>query len=138
MAIGFEVWNYWYEIGSSDFLYSFFSTIAVVLEKEEWGNRFPIIMTHLYNGCIENSEMLEAKQELLTIQNELKQHSPNEIVWNFEDRALAPPWGNNISDSITDLSNYFYTSDGEDLFEKFFKAIDDAIETDSSLEISTL
>lgn len=138
MAIGLEVRNNWYEIGSSDFFYSFFSTIAAVLEKEAWGKRFPVIMTRLYNGCIEKTEMLEAKQELLTIQKELKLHSPKEIVWNYEDRTLSTPWGDNISDSITDLSNYFYTSDGEELFVVFFKAIDDAIETGSSLEISPL
>lgn len=32
----------------------------------------------------------------------------------MDDPAAEPPWGTDISPSITDLSNYFVTSDGND------------------------
>jgi len=35
-------------------------------------------------------------------------------------------WCNNISSEITNLSNYFVISEGVDLFDKIFKAIDNA------------
>ncbi len=33
MAVGFKVKYYWYQIGSGDFLHSFFSTVAYRLEN---------------------------------------------------------------------------------------------------------
>ncbi len=33
---------------------------------------------------------------------------------NIDDLFKQPPWGKNISNDITNLSNYFVTSDGED------------------------
>ena len=48
------------------------------------------------------------------------------------------PWGNNISSDITDLSNYFITSDGEDLITIMFHAIDKAIELKSDIIIESI
>lgn len=39
------------------------------------------------------------------------------MIWDIDDRDAQPPWGDNISPEITNLSNYFVTSDGRDLFE---------------------
>jgi len=46
--VGFLVRNYWVEFGSSDALYSWFSTICYRLEDSKWGSRFPIVMKDLY------------------------------------------------------------------------------------------
>ena len=48
MSVGFQVSYNWYEIGSADFLYAFFSTVAYNLEKGIWGSKFPVIMKRLY------------------------------------------------------------------------------------------
>ena len=53
MAVGFKVKFYWYQIGDSDFLHSFFSTVAYNLENGNWGSRFPVIMNELYQGKLE-------------------------------------------------------------------------------------
>lgn len=48
------------------------------------------------------------------------------MIWDIDDRSLTPPWGDNISDDITDLSNYFVTSEGEDFLSVFAAALDKA------------
>lgn len=53
MAVGFSVGFYWFQIGTGDFLHSFFSTVAFNLENKKWGSRFPIIMNKLYQGKLE-------------------------------------------------------------------------------------
>lgn len=40
-------------------------------------------------------------------------------LWDIKDLSAQPPWKTNISDDITNLSNYFVTSDGEDFITIF-------------------
>ena len=48
-------------------------------------------------------------------------------MWDIEDISKQPPWGKNISSDITDLSNYFITSDGRDLISVILMALNDSI-----------
>lgn len=123
MAVGFKVKFFWYQIGSGDFLHCFFSTVAVNLEKNKWGSKFPVIMNELYQGKVEANHIDEAINELGMIKKMFANYSPDKVVWDIEDMSLQPPWGNNISKDITDLSNYFVTSDGEDFFDLFLSAL---------------
>ena len=59
-------------------------------------------------------------------------------IWDIEDLSKQPPWGNNISEEITDLSNYFVTSEGEDLITLFRHALEKARELKTSLKIDTM
>ena len=136
--VGFKVEYYWYQIGSGDFLYAFFSTIASNLENRIWGNRFPTIMTQLYQGKIDNASIAKALEELKIIKKELKQFSPDEIVWDLDDPSKQPPWGKNISSEITDLSNYFLTNDGKDFIILLFNALDKAMELNTDLRIKSM
>lgn len=112
--VGFKVGCIWYEIGAASFLHSFFSTVAYNLECGNWGTRFPVIMNELYQGKLANADVPNAKAELNTIESELKKLSPDKVIWDIEDLTKQPPWGKKISNQITDLSNYFITSDGRD------------------------
>lgn len=103
MAVGFKVKFYWYQIGHGDFLHSFFSTVAYNLENEKWGSRFPIIMNELYYGKVSNENAEKAIKELSIIQKELKEFTPERVVWDIEDLLKEPPLGSNISKDITDL-----------------------------------
>lgn len=136
--VGFAVKFYWYQIGSGDFLHSFFSTVAYHLENKKWGSRFPVIMNKLYQGRINCSDADNAINELNIIKKELQDFSPDKVIWDIDDLSKQPPWGNNISDDITDLSNYFVTSDGEDLIEVFFKALRKSKEENCDLEIKSV
>ena len=138
MAVGFTVDFFYYSIGSADFLHSFFSTVAVNLEGGKWGSRFPVLMNELYQGKLPVEKADIASEELNTIREELKKFSPDKVVWDIDDLSKQPPWGKNISKDITDLSNYFVTSDGEDFISIIFKALNDSKEMNAPVEIMSL
>ena len=124
MGVGFHVGYDYYEVGHSSFLYSFFSSIAYHLEHKQWGSRFPVIMRELYDGKLNPQNVDQAIAELKTIQEELKEFRPDQVIWDFEDLSAQPPWGDRISSEITDLSNYYVTSDGKDLISVLFEALE--------------
>lgn len=138
MSVGFKVHFYWYQVGTADFLHSFFSTIAYNLEKNKWGEKFPTIMNKLYEGELKNDELFKAVEELQTIKIELKNYSIDKVIWDIDDLTKQPPWGDNISSDITDLSNYFVTSDGEDLITVLQHALEKAIKLKKNLTISNM
>ena len=138
ISVGLQTKYYWYTIGAGDFLHSFFSTVAFNLEKGNWGSRFPLIMNDLYNGEIDSTRIDDAKAEMKQIKKELKQYPPEMIIWDIDNLDAKPPWGDNISSSITDLSNYFVTSEGEDLFDVFEEAFSMANEIDEPVKIVSL
>ena len=138
MAVGFNVDFFWYQIGSGDFLHCFFSTVAANLEDNKWGSRFPMIMNKLYQGSLGNEDVGKALAELDTIKEELKKLPPSKVVWDIDDITKMPPWGENISKDITDLSNYFVTSDGEDFLTIFRHALEKSQELGLPIAIEAL
>lgn len=136
--VGLKVGPIFYKIGTGDFLHSFFSTIAYNLENKKWGSRFPLLMNDLYYKTLSVDKIDEAIGELKIIQEELKEYSPSMVIWNIEDLSQSPPWGDNIADRITDLSNYFYTGDGEDLFALIYKALEAAKSVNKDIHIQSL
>jgi hypothetical protein len=95
-------------------------------------------MKELYGGELSYKKADLALSELIEIKAKLKQFKPNEIIWNNDNLDLSPPWENHIAERITDLSNYFYTSDGKDLFEVFHKAFDTVIEIERNIAIRSI
>ena len=138
MAVGFKVRFFWYQVGSGDFLHSFFSTIAYNLEDGKWGTKYPCLMRELYSGELKEQHIKNAKDELETITNELKKISVDKVIWDIDDLSKPMPWGDNISPDITDLSNYFVTSDGEDLITVLNHAMDKAMELKSDITIKSI
>lgn len=135
MAVGLKIDFLWYQIGTPDFLHSFFSTISYNLEDSKWGSKYPILMNELYQGKLSWKNANKAIEELNLIRKELKRFSPDYVVWDIDDISKLPPWGKNISSDITDLSNYFVTSDGRDLIEIIIMALNDSISEKTDVEI---
>jgi hypothetical protein len=90
------------------------------------------------NGQLEKNELSAAIEEIVLIKAELKHFSPEKVVWDIEDLSKQPPWGSNISPEITDLSNYFVTSDGDNLITVLQHALEKAVELGIELKISNL
>ena len=134
----FTVKYYIYTIGTADFLHAFFSTVCRRLENGKWGSRFPHLMNELYQGVLPVEHLAAGAEELAQIKQQLAQFAPDQVIWDIDDRSLTPPWGDNISDDITDLSNYFVTSEGEDFLTVFTTALDKAQERNAPLKIQTL
>lgn len=90
---------------------------------------------------VDNEKEIESKDINLAIEeicSLLQLISPEKVVWDIEDLSKQPPWGANISEEITDLSNYFVTSSGEDLIILLKHALDKSKELKVSLKIDTL
>lgn len=138
MATAFTVKYYMYTIGTADFLNAFFSTVCGRLENGKWGSRFPHLMNELYQGVLPVKHLAAGTEELSQIKQELAQFAPDQVIWDIDDRSLTPPWGDNISEDITDLSNYFVTSEGEDFLSVFAAALDKAQQQNAPLKIQTL
>lgn len=138
MAVGFSVDFLWYQVGHEDFLHSFFSTICYHLENRKWGTRYPYIMNNLYQGVLDWKDVEFAKKELIEIQKRLAEIAPSKVVWDIDDLTKRPPWGDNIGKQITDLSNYYVTSDGRDLISVIFTVLEEAETEKAQVEIINL
>ena len=136
--VGFKVKYYWYQIGSGDFLFSFFSTVAYNLENQKWGSKFPVIMNELYQGELSSNHISEAINELEQIKQGLAKLSLDKVIWDIENLSAQPPWGTDISSDITNLSNYFVTSDGEDFITIFSHALEKAEDLNYGLKIVSI
>ena len=101
MATAFTVKFYMYPIGTSDFLHAFFSTVCGRLENGKWGSRYPYLMNELYQGMLSAEHLEAGAEELAQIKQALAQFAPNQVIWNIEDLSLTPPWGDNISGSVS-------------------------------------
>lgn len=135
MAVGLKVANILWPVGAASFVKAFFSTIAARLEPDGWGTRFQVVMHDLYEGELSAERAPTAREELDTIRKELGDLPPSEVVWDIHDRSKQPPWGDDIADRITDLGNYFVTSDGRDLFDVLLEAVDFAAESGNALHV---
>jgi hypothetical protein len=125
MGVSFIVGDRQWEIGSGSFLHAFFSTVSANLEPKGWGSKFPSL-TKLYQGSLPSKEIDLALAELQTVKDELGKFPPSAVVWDIEDRSKRPPWGDKIASTITDLSNYFVTSNGKDLLSVLTDALMEA------------
>jgi 2,3-bisphosphoglycerate-dependent phosphoglycerate mutase len=135
VAVGLKVANIVWPVGAASFFKAFFSTVAARLEPDGWGTRFPLVMHDLYEGEISGDDAAQARKELDTIREELRKFPPSDVVWDIHDPAKQPPWGDNIADTITDLGNYFVTSDGRDMFDVLGEAVDFAAESGKPLRV---
>jgi Immunity protein 70 len=135
MGVNLNVANIMWPVGAASFFTSFFSTIVALLEPAGWGTRFPVLMDELYQGELSGDRAAEARKELDTIQHELRAYPPSAVVWDIYDRSKRPPWGDDIADDITDLGNYFVTSDGRDLIRVLGEALEFAAESGYALTV---
>lgn len=134
MGVGIQVGDIHYEIGAASFLHAFFSTISGNLE-DRWGSHFPRLMNELYQGRLPPGGAASALVELAEVESRLAHLAPDRVIWDIEDRSKQPPWGNNIAPEITDLSNYFVTSDGRDLINVLRKALEASRDQNAPAEI---
>lgn len=138
MAVGVKVKYYWYQIGNGEFLHAFFSTICFRLENKQWGSKYPYLMNELYQGELKRNHIENAVKELKRVKKELRKFRPSEVVWDIDDLRAKPPWGDDISTEIKNLSEYFITSEGEDLIDMMEKALMRAKDLNEPLYIDTL
>ncbi|CZF82627.1 hypothetical protein GCE9029_03345 [Grimontia celer] len=135
MTVGLKLGSITDEIGGQDFFHAFFSTVSYRLEIDGWGSRFPCLLKKLYQGKLEQYDARQALEELDVIVSELSQFSPDKVVWDIDNLSASPPWGNDISNDITDLSNYFVTSTGRDLIDVLKECLEEQRDRGGSIEV---
>jgi hypothetical protein len=136
MSVDFRVGESFWLIGAASFASSFFDTVHCLLEKGEWGETYPYLLKGLCDeGRLAWEDAPRLKTEVDDIHAKLKAFPPSAVVWDKDDRSKKPPWGDEIFDEKTNMSNYFVTADGQDLFEVLYEAIGEAINAKEDLEI---
>ena len=138
MAVGLKIDFLWYSIGSPDFLHSFFSTICVNLENSNWGSRFSTLMKELYQRKLKHEKIDSAIRELNEIELLFKKLGTNKVVWDIDNLKLSPPWRDNISSDIHNLSEYFWTNDGYNLFEIIREALEEGKKEQVDVELKSI
>ena len=138
MAVGLKTGPIFYTVGTGSFMHAFFSTVAYHLEGQKWGSKFPILMNQLYSGEIQPEESKIALDEIKMIVKGLSELKPDQVIWDIEDLKKQPPWGNNIAHTITNMANYFVTSDGKPLLEVFETALQTSIAVKKTIKIHQL
>jgi hypothetical protein len=135
VAVALRVGDRRWEVGTGDFFHAFFSTISYHLEPEGWGTHFPVLMDSLYQGSLGTDQADPALLELSEAKKGLAGLPPSRMVWDIENLAASPPWGDTISEDIKNLAGYFITSDGKDLFEVLSHALTSVNETGGDLTV---
>ena len=120
---------------SSGSLISFFDTITYRLENKQRGSVFPAITHELYYGTLEPGRISTAIKDLQAIQKQLTTLPPSDVIWDMEDLSKQPPWGDNIAKDITNLAEYFTTSDGKNLIEVLLYALEHAKKDNAPITI---
>lgn len=138
MTVGLKLGRITDEIGGQDFFYAFFSTISFRLERNGWGSRFPCLLNNLYQGKLEREDADQALKELDVITSELKNFSPDKVVWDIDNLEKRPPWGSNISSDIENLSHYFVTSSGRDLISVLRECIEQQQSKGGTIEVVSI
>jgi 2,3-bisphosphoglycerate-dependent phosphoglycerate mutase len=83
------------------------------------------LLRELYKGELGKVHAEQATIEVAQIRTEMSSLQPDRVIWDFADRSKHPPWGDDISPDVTDLSNYFVTSAGRDLIDVIAECLDE-------------
>lgn len=121
-------------IGSSEFLFSFFSTIAYRLENKKWGGKFPIIMNELYQGCLKKENVDGAINEVKIIESKFRNLDLEDVIWDFEDldKKIPEEYKNT---EILNAYDYFITDSGKKLIDVLLETLNDCKKYKTDLEI---
>ena len=103
-----------------------FLTVCANFEHGKKGNKYPYITKELYGGELTADHVDTTLKELRITEKKLKKYPSSKVMWEKEDLTAQPPWGDNISPVITDLSNYYVTNDGEDFIDVFRDVLEGA------------
>lgn len=122
------------EVGSSSFLLCFYSTISKRTSSP--ATNFPRAYELLKKGRLESIQCSQAAHEFNKIRDVLSQVSTDQVVWDISAPDKLPPWGKNISPTITSLGNYFLTADGKDLIFELVDLLQFASDNGEDVEIN--
>ncbi|MFC4211616.1 Imm70 family immunity protein [Pedobacter lithocola] len=116
----------------------FLSNVAYHLEDGKWGNVYPMLMNKLYKGELPVANVENAINELQKIKAQFKLVMPDQAIWEIEYPARKSPFAGDTAQRITDLSNYFYTSDARDLFDVIQTTLETALKVKKNVAVQSI
>jgi hypothetical protein len=138
MAVGFKVYFYWYQIGPSTLLFSFFSTVCLRLENNKWGSKYPFIMNELYQGKLKKENVDKAIPEINGIVKNFLKLSIDKAIWDIDNLDIEPPERPKITKDMKKLIDFFITNDGDNVVYLLNSALKRALELNEDVIIHTL
>lgn len=135
MTVGLKQGSVVTEIGPGEVLHSVFSTIAVRLENNQWGSRFPVVMNKLYQGSVNQSDANTAYDEMSLIRKELVQLPPSLVVWDAADPKKDPPWGRTVGPHVKSCAQYWVTTTGRNILDEIIDNLESLREFGGSLDV---
>ncbi|MCI0605912.1 immunity 70 family protein [bacterium] len=134
MGVNFVVDNKTFNVGSANFLHSFFSTISYNMEPQGWGSRFPMLIKHLYMGRLPYEKLPQLREELQNVLMELEKLPVSRVIWDIEDLAKEIP-GGPLAGNVKTAADFFITDVGTSLFDELNQAIDYAMKRKADITI---
>ena len=101
------------DIGNSDIWISIYSTALEAFGTER--NKIEKALEFMKTGRAEGTDGYEVARQVNLIRDKFAGISPDDAVYDFQDRTRLAPWKGKISPVITSCANLYTTSDGKDL-----------------------
>ncbi|MDP4147419.1 MAG: Imm70 family immunity protein [Bacillota bacterium] len=137
MNVGFRYSGIWAEVGESDFLHAFFSTISFHLESNKWGSRYPYLLRKFYYDGLTSQEIPQALEELKDIRTKFSTMKSEEIIWDAEDLLKKPPISFLKGLQASILSECFITVGGKNLINRLIEIFEFCIRREISIKIQS-
>ena len=101
------------DVGSTDILFSLYSTVMIKLKKSH--SELSDAISFLKTGECKCDIALVCARQINLIRDKLSQINPNDAIYDMNDLSKEAPWKENMSKVVTSCGNMFTTSDGKDL-----------------------
>lgn len=135
MSVGFRTSGIWTEIGESEFLHAFFSTICFHLESCNWGSKYPYLLKNLYYDKLEAKDAGHALNELKEIRTKLSTLDIKDVIWDIEELAKKPPTSFISNLKAPNLSECFISVGGKNIFNLLIELLEFCIRRGISIKI---
>ena len=119
MTIITEDGEYIIGVGGSVVLYSLFSTVKIRLNCE-----VDYALDFIKTGECKVSNIKKALEQMKIIQMELREITPREAVYNYENIEEEAPWNNNICEKISSCEELFTTDNGKVLIDELINILE--------------
>lgn len=100
-------------IGNSETWHSVYSTLMV--RTGGFVRKVPYAVEFFKSAGCGSERSLETARQINLVRDKLSNYSPEEAVYDMNDRGKRAPWEGNISPVVTSCANLYTTADGKDL-----------------------
>jgi hypothetical protein len=117
-----------YDIGPWENYDALFATISYHLEPNGWGTKYPELMNRCFQGRLSRRHAEKVREDIRAIREELKRFPPSAVIWDYKNPGFRPPKRRCTREHATDLSDYFVSDHGRNVFDGINSALQELIE----------